>query len=65
MSRSILKIFLAVLLVFFVLTPSFAFADDNEGKARIKDYDPQDPRVPEMIEPCGENGIPVICFVPR
>ncbi len=60
MSRRILKIFLATLLVFLVLTPSFAFADDNDGKARINDYDPQEPRVPEMVEPCGENGIPVI-----
>ena len=60
MNRSILKIFLATLLVFLVLTPSFAFSDDNEGKAQIKDYDPQDPMVPEMVEPCGENGIPVI-----
>ncbi|MDO4859442.1 MAG: hypothetical protein Q4A48_00270 [Bacillota bacterium] len=42
------------------MTPFFAFADDNDGKARINDYDPQDPRVPEMVEPCGENGIPVI-----
>ena len=64
MIRKVLTLSLITTLLLLVLLPCFAFAEDtdtDEGEAAQEyNYDPQDPRVPEMDEPCDDNGIPVL-----